>query len=584
MKNKPLFTGICGMMLTYGLLLAGCGNPAAEDTAENNPPVNSPHNAVTVYMQKPAGWSQVYAYVWDDAGAEYSESGAGTLLTDQSGGYYSFRADSPEYGYINVRFNDGGSQSTLDILGVGTDTYYQSAGTYGGSPSKTILRAGETAAVTAPDFKASAVTDSTVTLTWDPIPGIDGYILYDEWVEFDENEEEIPNSEYWHFQKAFIPSEKSILDDNYGEYLDPEAVYTWRLVAVKYKDNADLNSLGRDKDSDYLKEDDYAPYYHVVYDFGKLEVETRESSLSAPTNLRVAAVEAASVELAWNEVPNADYYMVWWWNDGSDGRDEGWYYIEEAYANKYLDNNEEFIFPDSTYKYMVVAHNKQTYSKDSQEVSVHTLLDQAGSIQGINPITRAAAPDSPSIVQAGANPFAANQINVSWYSVSGATKYEIGLFTSSGASTPVSGTKKTVSGAFSGMVYYTYTSVPTSKGAYYVGVKAINGNKSSVWRYTSAAVSAFPKISIQSATSKISGGYKTITVKMNASWKTGASYSYEVTVTDPQGYGAGYTYTKTFSNTNTIAIPNIPKGPKYTVSIRPSTSGVYGNTLTKSNL
>lgn len=164
--------------------------------------------------------------------------------------------------------------------------------------------------------------------------------------------------------------------------------------------------------------------------------------------------------------------------------------------------------------------------------------------------------------------------------VSGTQKYEVGLFTSTSSSSPVSGTSKTVSGATA----YTYKSVPTSKGAYYVGVRAINGSKKSTWKFYYSAVSAFPKISLQSATAKTSGSYKTITVKMNASWKTGASYSYKVTLIDPKAYGGGYSYNKTVSNTNTIIISDVPKGPKYTVTIQPYTSGIYGNTLTKTNL
>jgi hypothetical protein len=93
----------------------------------------------------------------------------------------------------------------------------------------------------------------------------------------------------------------------------------------------------------------------------------------------------------------------------------------------------------------------------------------------------------------------------------------------------------------------------------------------------------FFSLKLQSATSKTSGNYKTITIKMNAGWKTGADYSYEVKLTAPKGYG-GYSYTTTVNNTNTITIPNVPKGPKYTVTVRPKAGGIYGNTLTKTGL
>jgi len=525
-------------------------------------------------MEKPSDWAGLYAYVWDDSGKEYNGSGSGNLMTNLNNGFYSFRAESVDYGYINVRFNNGGSSSAIDVLGVNTDTYFKSTG-YLNDISRNILMQSSTSQISAPEFRASQITENTVTLTWDPIPGIDGYIIYDEFIELDDDGEQIPDSEFWHFQKAFVPGETSIYDDNYGEYLDPESPYKWKLVAIKYKENVDLSGLDT-IDPDWLREDDYAPYYTVVYNFGELEIETMESSLPAPTGLRVVSTTATSVELVWNAEPNADYYMVWW----QDPDDFEWHYIEEAYDTSYLDDNEEFIKPGSSYNYCVVAHNKQTYSKDSNVVTAATTT----LTRSVGNISRAAAvpPSAPASVIASANPKAANQINVDWTVVSGIKKYEVGLFTSTSSSTPVN--KKTVSGSFYGTVHYTYTSVPTTYGFYYVGVRAVDGSKYSNWKFYSSAVSVFPKISIQSATSpKTSAAYKTITIKMNAAWKSGASYYYDVTLIDPDGYGRGYTYTtKVYSNT--IIISNVPNGPKYTVTIKPYTSGSYGATLTKSKL
>ncbi|MDR0558319.1 MAG: starch-binding protein [Treponema sp.] len=153
-------------------------------------------------MEKPSGWAQLYAYIWDDGGNEYSDSSPVALLTAASNGYYSFQASDVEYGYVNVCFSDGGSHASIDILGVDANTYYKSSGAYPADSSKVLLQSGVTANIPAPNFRASEVTDSTVTLTWDPIPGVDGYILYDQWVDYDDNDEEIPDSEYWHFQKV----------------------------------------------------------------------------------------------------------------------------------------------------------------------------------------------------------------------------------------------------------------------------------------------------------------------------------------------------------------------------------------------
>ncbi|MDR0558320.1 MAG: hypothetical protein LBG43_10755 [Treponema sp.] len=76
-----------------------------------------------------------------------------------------------------------------------------------------------------------------------------------------------------------------------------------------------------------------------------------------------------------------------------------WLYIEEAYEPHYLDDDEEFIFPDSTYKYLIVAHNEKTYSKDSNEVAADTPPEPSYSTPPFaqSGISRAAAtPSSPS--------------------------------------------------------------------------------------------------------------------------------------------------------------------------------------------
>ena len=575
-KHKDLFTlGILAFMLVLGLSMTACESGIG---GSSESPGSGSEPDITVYMQKPSDWSQLFAYVWDETGKEYSNSGYGTMMIGPgSDDYYSFKATSPDYGYVNVRFSDGGSKSSLDITGVNTNTWYSNSGTYSGSSSKITLYSSNSTSIAAPVFKASEVTYSTATLTWDPIPGADGYILYDEFVKFDDDGNEIPNSEYWHFQKASGPDERIIFDDNYGEYLDPEYVYTWKLVAIKYKDNVDLDRLDS-IDPDSISESDYSPYYNVVHDFGTLEVKTKESPLSAPS-LRVVSTSATSVELAWNAVKDAAYYMVWW----QDPEDEKWYYIEEAYGNRYIDDDEEFISPNSSYKYLVVAHNTQTYSKDSNTVTATTKGSDASlSVQSnIGNTARAVAkptPSAPLYISAGANSEAAKQITVNWPSVSGVTKYDVGLFTSIDSKTPW--IKKTVRDSTS----YTFKSVPTTYAAYYVGVRAVNGSKYSDWKITNNAVSAFPAISVLSWKVTPSGNYKTFTITMKASWKTGANYSYEVTVRDPKAYGIGTVYSKTF-NTNTITIKDIPRGPKYEVYIRPMTGGIkWYKTFTKKGL
>ena len=561
MKNKLSFLGIPGelvvaTLLVFGLWLAGCSNPAGDNSTDTPPKLAT---AVTVYMQKPSDWQELHAYVWDDSGKEYNGSGSGNLLTDLSNGFYSFHVESAEYGYINVRFNNGSSKSALDVLGVNTDTYFQGAGPFPGDTSRILLRQSSTSTISAPVFKASEITDSTVTLTWDPVPGIDVYILYDEFVIYDDDDNIIPNSEYWHFMGALSSTDRSFYDDNYGEYLEPEFPYKWKLVAVKYKENADMSALASIAPED-LSEDMYAPFYTVVHNFGELKVTTKESSLPAPTGLRVVNTTSTSVELAWNAVSDADYYMVWW----EDPEDEEWYYIEEAYDTRYMDDNEEFIKPGSSYRYCVVAHNTRTYSKDSNIVTATTKPATTASISAfgdLKDISRAAAaPNNPAWVRAATNHKASNQIVIEWGLAPGVTKYEVALFASASSATPISGTKKTVSSTYSSVM-----SVPTTYGAVYVGVKSLNNPN---WVKYSNSVSAFPTISMKSAKAAPSGSTKTLTINMTATWKSGVSYKYWVDVQGSDGYRNGFwAYTNTITHT-------VSKTPKYTVTVTPYVGGV----------
>jgi hypothetical protein len=609
MKKRTVFTGILSLALVFGMLLfVGCpaeddggnntggdntsgdntggdntgggntggDNTGGDNTGGDNTGGNTTSKNITVYMEKPADWSQLYAYVWDDSGKEFTAATPGTALTTASSGFYSYQAQSVEYGYVNVRFNDGGSNTTLDILGVDADTYYKSAGAYSGDSSQVLVRSSNTATITTPQFKTKEKTDSTITLTWDTVPGIDGYVLYDEFFKFDDNDKQIPGSEFWHFQRWFVPGEREFLDDNYGQYLDPDYSFKWKLVAVKYKDNADLSGL----DSiapDYLSESDYSPYYTVVHNFGELEVKTLESSLPAPTNLQVVATGSTSVELTWNKVPSAEYYMVCWYDDEADE----WLYIEEAYDNQYIDADEEFIFPDSSYKYLVVAHSEKTYSKDSNEITAYTKpAGSASIVRSASDISRAVAVNAPpSSVVAEADSSAAKQIYVGWNSVNGVDKYEIGLFTSPSASSLVKSSTKTASKTLN----YTYKSVPVTYGAYYIGVRA-DGNSKNDWKFTSYAVSAFPTISIKSAIfSSPKSGFKTLTIKMNATWKADASYTYNATLIDATNKAAGG-IPVIDKDKGTITISNVPSGPKYTLTVIPSTGGIYGKALTKAKL
>jgi hypothetical protein len=415
-KGKFLFLGEL-LTIAFMLLATGCDtgnnpgdNPGKQDDEQGDElPVNQ-SRSITVNMQKPAGWSQLYVYAWDDSGTEYTGAAPGTELTDSSGGFYSYNVSSAEYGYINVRFGDGGSHSTLDIQGVDSNTYFTDAGAYTGDSSKILVAASSNSNFTVSTFTGTPAT-TTISLNWSFIPDADAYVLYDEVTSWGDEDTDDPSDDwertYWHLQKALPREQTSLLDDNYGEYLEPDTPYTWKLVAVKWNENADFTGISgklgevleRDEISE-LDEQKFSTNYTVIHDFGDITVTTLGGTLPAPGALQSLAEELSptSVALQWNPVTGADYYMVWWWNDGSDGREEGWYYIEAAFDTSYVDANEEFIFPNSTYKYLVEARAEDhgdgpLYGQWSEEITVTTPAEPAASMaySGTSSVIRAAA-------------------------------------------------------------------------------------------------------------------------------------------------------------------------------------------------
>jgi hypothetical protein len=411
-KGKFLFLGGL-LVIAFMLLATGCdtgNNPVDKSGQEGDDEPITQSRSITVNMQKPAGWPQLYVYAWDDSGTEYTGAAPGTELTDSSGGFYAYNVPSAEYGYINVRFSDGGSHSTLDIQGIESNTYFTSAGAYTGDSSKILIAASSDGSFPASTFTGIPAT-TTINLSWSFIPDADAYVLYDEVTSWGDEDTDDPSDDwertYWHLQKALPREQTSLLDDNYGEYLDADTPYSWKLVAIKWNENADFTGISgnlgevleRDEISE-LDEQKFSLNYTVIHDFGDITVTTLEGTLPAPGALQILAEELspASVALQWDPVTGADYYMVWWWNDGSDGRDEGWYYIEAAFDTSYVDADENFIFPNSTYKYLVEARADDhgegpLYGRWSEEVTITTPAEPVTSLAyiGASSIGRAAA-------------------------------------------------------------------------------------------------------------------------------------------------------------------------------------------------
>jgi hypothetical protein len=470
-KGKFLFLG--GLLaLASMVVVTGCdtgNNPVDNSGQQGDELPSNQSRSITVNMQKPANWQSLYLYAWDDSGTEYTGAAPGTELTGSSGGFYSYNVPSAEYGYINVRFSDGGSNSTLDIQDVESDTYFASDGAYTGDSSKILVAASANSSFPGKTF-TGVPTTTTIALNWSLIPDADAYVLYDEVTSWGDEDTDDPSDDwertYWHLQKALPREQTSLLDDNYGEYLEADTSYTWKLVAVKWNENADFTGIAgklgevleRDEISE-LDEQKFSSNYTVIHNFGEITVTTLEGTLPAPGGLQILTEELSptSVALQWNPVAEADYYMVWWWNDGSDGRDEGWYYIEAAFDTSYVDADEEFISPNSTYKYLVEARADDhgegpLYGRWSDEVTVTTPAEPAASVaySGASSIVRAAVKSKDIIPTPSAPRLSVSTKGVVTVSITGSSskykKFEIYRMAGSGGARldSISGKKATL--------------------------------------------------------------------------------------------------------------------------------------------
>jgi hypothetical protein len=594
-KGKILFLGRL-LVIVSVLVVTGCdtGNNTVDDSDQNGNelPISQSRN-ITVNMQKPDNWSFLYIYAWDDSGTEYTGAAPGTELTSSSGGFYSYNVPSAEYGYINVRFSDGGSNSTLDIQGVESNTYFTNAGTYTGDSSQIRVAASSNDSFTASTFTGiPAIT--TITLNWSFIPDADAYVLYDEVVSWGDEDTDDPSDDwertYWHLQKALPREQTSLLDDNYGEYLEAYTPYKWKLVAVKWNENADFTGIAgklgevleRDEISE-LDEQKFSSNYTVIHDFGEITVTTLEGNLPAPGDLQILAEELSptSVALQWNPVAEADYYMVWWWNDGGDGRNEGWYYIETAFDTSYVDADEDFIFPNSTYKYLVEARaddhgDGPLYGQWSDEITVTTLAEPVASIaySGTASIVRAAAASKQTIPTPSAPRLSVSAKGVVTVSITGSSsknrKFEIYQYGGGGGTylATVSGKKATLTKEIKNL---------TAGGSVSIMVKELPSGSGSTYQYPTASYTASsfslpnsivvpPKLNAVIKAGSITGTGKN-TVKSFRITVTGwpygaASHSYTIRAssgTPRAGSGwSGDTYTGTINTSSKISFTITP--------------------------
>jgi hypothetical protein len=588
-KYSAIIAGILSLMLVFGLALTGCDTGGEDGSGYNNGDNNGTGanaKSITVNMQKPSNWPQLYVYAWDDSGTEYTGAEPGTELTASSGGFYSYNVPSAEYGYINVRYSDGGSKSTFDIQGVESNTYFTSAGVYTGDSSKIRLAASSTSSFPSSTFTGIPTT-TTVTLNWSLIPDADAYVLYDEitswWDEDTEDTSDDWERTYWHIQKALPREQTSLLDDNYGEYLEADTTYAWKLMAVKWNENADFTGIAgklgevleRDEISE-LDEQKFSSNYTVIHDFGELTVKTLEGTLPAPGGLQILQEELAptSVALQWNPVAEADYYMVWWWNNGSDGRDADWYYIEAAFDTSYVDADEEFISPNSTYKYRVEARaddhgDGPLYGKWSNEVTVTTPPEPAPSLAsgGDSSVFRAAAASKQPIPAPSSPTLSVSSKGVVTVSVTGSSsknrKFEIYQYGGGPGNflVTVSGKKATLTKEIKNLPAGSSVSVMA---------KEVPGGSGSSYQYSTASYTASTSFSMPSNSVSVPPKLEAfITLKGTTGTGKNTVKFFTITVTGWPSYGAA-SHSYTIKASGTVQPSGSWNGDTFTGTIKTS--------------
>jgi hypothetical protein len=196
------------------------------------------------------------------------------------------------------------------------------------------------------------------------------------------------------------------------------------------------------------------------------------SVLDPPLNVQALALSVTSVEITWDPVADATGYTVYWSEDNID-----FYWIDTVTGIFFIDNDEEFIYPDSTYYYAVTSiGSNESESEFSAIAQVHT---PAVTTVPAAPLNVTAAALSSSIIQ------------VEWTQVSNAQTYDI-------YRSPVSsGTYTAKIGSTTGTVY-TNTGLSPSTTYYYKVVAVNDIGPSSQSSYTTATTHS-PPVSVPSA-------------------------------------------------------------------------------------
>lgn len=224
----------------------------------------------------------------------------------------------------------------------------------------------------APTGLSSSVSGSSIKVAWNSVSGANGYKIY----------RASATGSYAFYKIDDINDYTSYYDD------DPYPHDNYYKVQAVYRGNATIES----ELSDY-----------TYCDFSNGGGGGSNTAPSAPTGVS-AEVSGSRIKISWNSVSNATEYEIYW------SEDDDYYNSIGSTSNTYI--YDEYPYEDNYYK--VIAKN--SYGNSPFSSSAYCYYSSGGGGGG------GSVPSAPTGVSAVVS---GSRIEISWNSVSNATRYEI---------------------------------------------------------------------------------------------------------------------------------------------------------------
>ncbi|MDR3116163.1 MAG: fibronectin type III domain-containing protein [Treponema sp.] len=505
-KYQTIMTGICSLVLVFGLVLSACDSDGGDGGGFGG--------ALEEAVGR--GGEAAAAPTLAPTGVTVSARTSGTITltwskVESATNYRVSRADSAD-GPYSVRKEEIKGTSYTDT-GLSPNTfYYYKVGAYNGKgygPDSSIVPGNTTAGggngvqppVAPTGVTATRISEDEVSVTWNPV---DGALLYFVYWAFEDKEEEYER-------------EESI-------EAPPYISVDWTKYNHGYFKVSAFNAAGEGPKS-------------ATASFGTYSGEGSSGSPpSTPSNISTSASSSTSITLSWSSVQGASGYNIYRKMQDDDIES----FLRTTSSTFYTD---EGLYQGTTYYYRISAYNAYGESPKSTAVSAKT---------------QEAIPSAPQSVYASAS--SSSSITVYWSEVPGATSYKI--YRSSADIYYSFHKEVTVSSSSSAL---SYSDTGLSPGStYYYKVSAVNSagestqsskGSATTWSSSGNSGSALsPPGTIwayRSSSDKVYVSWNSVSgaVKYVIYWSRNANgpYNYDGEVTAPQTYF----YSEDWSGTGT---------------------------------